>query len=135
MPDDLLCEILADAMLRSPCATATCRVSADPHRWHWVVRHLDDSGHECPVCRGDELPTYFVSIYTLLSPRRDALVASLNAFLAHCHTSAPAVSGGRDGAPATDGDATADGAAPDGGPARCGVAAVCGDRVGSSPRD
>ena len=136
--DDLLCEIIAEAMLRSPCGTGSCRLSADAHPWYFEIRHLDAGPHACPVCRGAELPRYTVSIATLLGPRRDALTAALNAWMRHLHlhVSAPARSTGGDGRP-IDADALPDAPLSTRATARSGADAAAGsrDRVGRGPRD
>lgn len=135
LDDDFYADLLSAAMLGAPCATATCHMSAEPHRWFVEFVHLAE-GHVCPFHTGESYPRFFVSVSTLLESRRDVLASSLNAWLVHLHSArTPAISGGCDGAP-IDADATGDAAPGDDG-AGAGRAgdSIRWDRVGSGPRD
>jgi hypothetical protein len=85
LDDDFYAELLSAAMLGAPCATATCQLSAEPHRWYVEFVHLAD-GHVCPFHTAAVYPRYFVSVTTLLGSQRDVLASSLNAWLSHLHS-------------------------------------------------
>jgi hypothetical protein len=135
MDDEFFADLLSAAMLGAPCATETCQLSAEPHRWYLEIVHLAD-GHTCPFHTGVAYPRYFLSVYTLLGSKRGALVAALNAWLQHLHaTSAPATSSGGGGSAPIDGDPTAD-AALGNGSAGAGLGSpICWDAVGTGPSD
>jgi len=99
----MLTDLLAAAMLKSTCAEAKCRVSAEVHKWFAYVVHLDEHAHVCTGCDwataegGSGYPRYFVSNETLYMSDRGLLVKHLSDWLSHLH-SQPADPAGLDGA-------------------------------------
>jgi hypothetical protein len=133
--DEMLTDLLAAAMLKSACAEAKCRVSAEVHKWWIYVVHLDDHAHTCPGCDwGEGYPRRFIAMSTLYGSDRGVLVADLSRWLTHLHVSQDAASSGSggDGTP-LDGD-TPSGASFDGDTVGAGAAAD-GHRVGSGRPD
>jgi hypothetical protein len=141
MDDEMLCEIMAAAILKSACAEAKCRVSAEPHKWWVYVVHLDEHAHTCPACEwGTGYPRHFISNESLYMSDRGLLVKHLSTWLSHLHSQPadPAVlhggSGGGGGAP-IDADASSDAASRDGIAGRDGLSDSAWDRVASSRAD
>jgi len=139
----MLTDLLAAAMLKSSCAEAKCRVSAEVHKWWVYVVHLDEQAHTCPACDwGDGYPRHFISNATLYMGDRELLVKQISDWLSHLHSQPadPAGLYGRDGGGGSapiDADAPA-GALGDGsaGLGDGGLSDDCaGDRVSSARAD
>jgi hypothetical protein len=136
MDDVTLSDLMAAAILKSACASARCRVSAEVHKWWIFVVHLDDHAHVCPGCDWrSSYPRHFVSMQTLVGGNRESLVAEVAAFLSHLHQ-APAESIGGGSCP-VDADPTTGCASFDGGGSTAGADSdpICWDRVASVPGD
>ena len=140
----MLTDLLAAAMLKSSCAEAKCRVSAEPHKWWVYVVHLDDQAHTCPGCDwGDGYPRHLISNATLYMSDRGLLVKSLSDWLNHLHSqpAGPASLDGGDGGGSAPIDADAPAHAPGGAGAGLsgsdgGLSGDCaGDRVSSARAD
>jgi hypothetical protein len=140
----MLTDLLAAAMLKSTCAEAKCRVSAEVHKWFAYVVHLDEHAHVCPGCDwGDGYPRYFVSNETLYMSDRELLVKHISQWLCHLHAqpAGPAGLDGADGGGSAPIDADAPAHAPGSGSAGLsgndgGLSDDCaGDRVSSARAD
>lgn len=134
MDDEMLADLLAQAILNSACAQAYCRVSAEVHKWYVYVVHLDEHAHSCAGCDwGTGYPSRLISNESLYMSDRGVLVASVARWLSHLHASQDAaLSTGGGGSAPFDGDATADALSGDG---LIGGDSSARDRVGSRPRD
>lgn len=140
MDDEMLADLLAQAILKSACAQAQCRVSAEVHKWFVYVVHLDDHAHTCAGCDWKNgYPWRLISNESLCMSDRGVLVADLSRWLSHLHASQDAIpsgSGGGGGGAPIDGDAPA--STPGGGlrgdDGSSGDSSAR-DRVGSRPRD
>jgi len=142
----MLTDLIAAAILKSTCAEAKCRVSAEVHKWWVYVVHLDEHAHTCPGCDwGDGYPRHFISNATLYMSDRELLVKNLSDWLSHLH-SQPADPAGLDGGNGGGGSAPTDADAPAGAPGggcaglddlACsdGLRDGAGDRVSSARAD
>lgn len=133
MDDERLGDLLASAILRSACATARCRVSAEVHHFYVDIVHLDPNAnaYDCPGGPASD-PRHTISTQTLIETPREVLVAALAAWLSALHQHFASSIGG-DGAP---GHADPSGSAPfDSGADGAGADPICWDSVASVPGD
>lgn len=98
MSDDIWRTLIEAAKTQAPCASDECLVETVVGPLYAILTHVGVYDHACEVCTPGTLMQLLVSIESLQTMKRHALVERVSRWLRHAHLTQDAPDSGRVGA-------------------------------------